>query len=192
MGILSKKILLFLILLVPGGAGVASANNMPQVRTDTVYYIPGVMKETARLYRDRENASSVLLYIPADSTVMILDTAGRYFLVHYHDLDGYVRQDRVKQYEEIVWELTAPPEETAHASANRHDLLIEKYGRETGRKIYEHYIWRGMSSEMVLDSWGNPRVINHYELANGFREEWIYPRYILRFTNGTLTGWIRR
>ncbi len=174
-------------------AAVHFTNNMPQEQTDTVYYIPGVMKETARLYKDKDNAASVLLYIPADSSVMILDTAGDYFLVHYGDLDGFVRQERVKQHEEILWELTTPPEEMEHPSPkNRHDLLIAKYGRENGKKIYEHFIWKGMTSEMVLDSWGKPRVINHYEQARGYREEWIYPKHILIFSNGILTGWVKR
>ncbi len=179
--------------LLPLYAGGSSSNNMPQEQSDTVYYIPAVMKETARLYSDKENASSVIMYVPADSAVMILDTAGSFFLVHYHNVDGYVRQQKVHQYQEIVYELTTPEEELlSQEPKNRHDRLIAKYGMKDGRKIYEHTIWKGMSSEMVLDSWGKPRVINHYNTGNGFREEWIYPKHILTFTNGTLTGWISR
>ncbi len=170
-----------------------SSNNMPSSQNDTVYYIPGVLKETARLYSDKDNASSVVMYVPADSSVMIIDTAGTFFLVHYQGIDGYIRQKRVKKYQEIVYELTAPPgSEASQGTTNRHDYLIAKYGQNEGRKIYEHMIWKGMTSEMVLDSWGKPKVINHYTTSTGYREEWIYAKHVLSFTNGILTGWIER
>ena len=190
------RFLLLFLLLLPASpllAGSHSSNNVPYTQNDTVYYIPAVMKETARLYSDKDNASSVITYVPADSAVMILDTAGSFFLVHYKDMDGYIRQQRVKKYKDILYELTAPPPDAAaQRPKNRHDLLIAKYGQNEGRKIYEHMIWKGMTSEMVLDSWGKPKVINHYETTKGFREEWIYPKHILMFTNGTLTGWTAR
>ncbi len=165
---------------------------MPSSQNDTVYYTPGVMKETARLYTDKDNASSVVMYVPADSAVMILDTAGTYFLVHYQGIDGYIRQNHVKQYKEILQELTSHAGKDIAQPTNRHDYLILKYGQNEGRKIYEHMIWKGMTSEMVLDSWGKPKVINHYTTSNGYREEWIYGKHVLTFTNGILTGWIAR
>ena len=186
---------LFFVLFFPAlslFAGGYLSNNMPQDQQDTVYYTPGIMKETARLYSDKDNASSVVMYVPADSAVMILDTAGIFFLVHYQKTDGYIRQVKVQHYKEILYELTAPAGQAVQQPKNRHDYLIAKYGQSEGRKIYEHMIWKGMSSEMVLDSWGKPRVINHYETGTGFREEWIYQKHIHNFANGTLTGWIAR
>jgi hypothetical protein len=189
------RFLFLFILLLPASPLLAvshSSNNVPYTQNDTVYYIPAVIKETARLYSDKDNASSVIMYVPADSAVMIIDTAGSFFLVHYKDLDGFVRQNRVRKYKEVLYELTAPPGENMTEPQNRHDLLIAKYGQKKGKDIYEHKIWKGMNSEMVLDSWGKPKVINHYDTGNGFREEWVYPKYVLSFSNGILTGWISR
>jgi len=189
----SALLFVFIMPALPLWAAGHLSNNMPSPQNDTVYYIPGVLKETARLYSDKDNASSVVMYVPADSSVMIIDTAGTFFLIHYQGIDGYIRQKRVKQYKEILYELTVPADmEMAKEPTNRHDYLIFKYGQEEGRKMYEHMIWKGMTSEMVLDSWGKPQVINHYTTSTGYREDWIYPKHVLSFTNGILTGWIER
>ena len=172
------------------------SNNMPSAQVDTVYYIPGKIKHTARLFSDMENVSSVVLYIPADSTVQILQPVKDYFLVHFQGVDGYVLQKRVKNYLEILKEFNQPV--TDHQARQnqvdekRYRQMVSKYGNDIGKKIFEHKIWKGMSNSMVLDSWGTPRSINHYTNANGIKEEWIYPKYILVFWDNRLTSWYKR
>ncbi len=172
------------------------SNNMPSAQVDTVYYIPGKIKQTARLFSDMDNVSSVVLYIPADSTVQILEPVKDYFLVHFQGVDGYILQKKVEHYGDILKEFNQPVSDRQVAQnqtdEHRYRQLVAKYGNGTGEKIYEHKIWKGMSNSMVLDSWGTPRTINHYTNANGIKEEWIYPKYILVFWDNRLTSWYKR
>ncbi|HHJ09769.1 MAG TPA: hypothetical protein ENK25_02630 [Bacteroidetes bacterium] len=172
------------------------SNNMPSVQLDTVYYIPGKIKHTARMFSDMENVSSVVLYIPADSTVQILQPVKDYFLIHYQGIDGYILQKKVENYTEILKEFNQPATDRQarqnQVNDSRYRQMVSKYGNEIGEKIFEHKIWKGMTTSMVRDSWGTPRTINHYIHINRVKEEWIYPKYILVFWDNRLTSWYKR
>ena len=49
-------------------------------------------------------------------------------------------------------------------------------------------IWKGMSAEMVRDSWGSPSKINRV-IGNNVREEWVYRNTWLFIENNTLVDW---
>ena len=192
----NKIIFIFSISLLGIFPVRATSNNMPSMQTDTVYYIPGKLKHTARLFSDLDNLSSVVLYIPADSTVQIISPVNDYFLVHFQGIDGYILQKKVENYTVILRELKQPVSnkeaEQNQVDEKKYDYLVSKYGKDLGEKIYEHKIWKGMTTKMVEDSWGRPRTINHYRNYNGVKEEWIYPEYILVFWDNRLTSWYRR
>ncbi len=175
----------FLFFIVPQ-EGIS--NNMPSTQVDTVYYIPGKLKRTARLFSDRENLSSVVLYIPADSTVQIIKPVDDYFLVHFQGVEGYILQKKVQDYAGILYEFSQPVTDQEMTQSRIDDLryktLVSKYGKETGTKIFEHKVWHRMTPEMVQDSWGKPHIINRYH----DKEEWIYNKYILVFRDGQLVS----
>jgi hypothetical protein len=50
-------------------------------------------------------------------------------------------------------------------------------------------IWKGMTAEMVQDSWGVPQKINRVISGNNIREEWIYRNSWLFFENDRLIEW---
>ena len=50
-------------------------------------------------------------------------------------------------------------------------------------------IWKGMTSEMVRDSWGKPLKINRVINSNTIQEESIYNNTWLYIENDTLTDW---
>ena len=63
------RTIIFLLIMLPAQhlfAGRYSSNNMPYPQQDTVYFTPGILQQTARLYSDKDNASSVVMYVPAD------------------------------------------------------------------------------------------------------------------------------
>jgi hypothetical protein len=49
-------------------------------------------------------------------------------------------------------------------------------------------IWRGMSADMVRDSWGAPLKINR-AIGEIVKEEWIYKNSWLYIENNTLVEW---
>jgi hypothetical protein len=56
-------------------------------------------------------------------------------------------------------------------------------------KLIAGKIWKGMSSEMVRDSWGKPQKINRVIGNNIIREEWIYKNSWLYIENDSLVEW---
>ena len=55
-------------------------------------------------------------------------------------------------------------------------------------------IWKGMTAEMVRDSWGSPVKINRVIGNSSSKEEWIFKNTWLYIENNTLVEWgsIRR
>ena len=50
-------------------------------------------------------------------------------------------------------------------------------------------IWKGMSAEMVKDSWGVAEKINRVINGNVVKEEWIFRTTWLFFENNALVEW---
>ena len=50
-------------------------------------------------------------------------------------------------------------------------------------------IWKGMSGEMVRDSWGKPLKINRVISGNTVKEEWIYKTTWLYIEDDLLMTW---
>lgn len=52
--------------------------------------------------------------------------------------------------------------------------LYPKWSQRTWNAIKEYKIYIGMTKEMVLMSWGEPKKINKTILASGVSEQWVY------------------
>jgi hypothetical protein len=50
-------------------------------------------------------------------------------------------------------------------------------------------IWKGMTGEMVRDSWGKPSKINRVISSNTIKEEWIYRSTWLYIEDDVLMTW---
>jgi hypothetical protein len=78
----------------------------------------------------------------------------------------------------------------------RRKMLIEKYGEETGLRIFEKRIWQGMTKEQLLDSWGRPADLDCTVYKTKTKETWKYNQIGKnRFNNrvyvenGAVVGW---
>jgi hypothetical protein len=56
-------------------------------------------------------------------------------------------------------------------------------------KLMAGKIWKGMSAEMIKDSWGSPRKINRVISGNLIKEEWIFKNTWLYIENDILADW---
>ena len=155
------------------------------------------MKSASRLFRYRDDLSSVILIIPADSVVNVLAGEGVYLRVDYEGNVGYVYSSQAEINKpvpktvpavsgnlEAVQKIQVPDQRMS-----RFTYLENRYGRSVGTKIYEGKIWKGMTPGMVKDSWGSPRKINRVVKDNNVTDEWIYGNTWLHFTNNLLTDW---
>jgi hypothetical protein len=166
--------------------------------------ITAKLKNASRLFKDKDDLTSVIMVIPADSIVEVLDSDSSFLRVWYEDNEGYIyaNQAIVNRPEKV----TKPaPIQEQQSQANlemkriepkqgrtpdRYTYLANKYSAPIADKLYGGKIWRGMSNEMVEDAWGNPKKINRIiSGSNDTKEEWVYTHYWLSFSNGVLIGW---
>ena len=73
---------------------------------------------------------------------------------------------------------------------DRVQRMIDKYGKNKGKMIAAGKVWTSISTEMALDSWGEPVDKQKSELNNLTTERWIYPdNRFLYFENDRLISW---
>jgi hypothetical protein len=61
--------------------------------------------------------------------------------------------------------------------AERKKYLIEKYGLEIAEKIIEKKVWRWMTCEQLIDSWGQPEDRDEAVYKTKIKETWKYGNF---------------
>lgn len=161
------------------------------------------LKSASRLFKDKDDLTSVIVVIPEGSLVDILPGGDDTFLhVMFEDNEGFIYSSHAV----INKPLPVAAPETVKPSAvpvipaqsgrpvsgkvtDRYEYLEQQYGRDVARKISQRKIWKGMSAELVKESWGSPRKINRIINDSNVREEWTYSKTTLYFENSTLRNW---
>lgn len=155
------------------------------------------LKNSSRLFATKDDLTSVILIIPADSVVTVLDSDSTYLHVVFEENEGYIFNRKVV--------LNKMPVRTQQASSSRESVqdsqqgkgqqqtrfsyLENKYGTNMAARLTSGKIWKGMNSDMVKDSWGMAEKINRVISGNIVKEEWIYRNTWLYFENNTLVEW---
>ena len=139
------------------------------------------LKVASRLFATKDDLTSVILIIPADSVVDVLDSDSTYLHVVFEENEGYIfRRQAI---------LDKIPVNVQEQQQGRFSYLENKYGSNIANRIFSGKIWKGMNSEMVKDSWGNADKINRIISGNITKEEWIFRSTWLYFENNTLLEW---
>jgi len=155
------------------------------------------LKNSSRLFASKDDLTSVILIIPADSTVTVLDADSTYLHVVFEDNEGFILNRHVElnriqanaqqniQSQSAIQE-TQPVQEQKES---RYSYLENKYGSSMANRLISGKIWKGMNSDMVKDSWGIAEKINRIIDGNTIKEEWIFRSTWLYFENNTLLEW---
>jgi hypothetical protein len=56
----------------------------------------------------------------------------------------------------------------------RYRMNLRKYGKRTAKAIYNHELFKGMTREAALESWGFPDEMNSTDVGGDVQEQWIY------------------
>jgi hypothetical protein len=158
--------------------------------------VKATLKSSSRLFGIKEDITSVILIIPTGSVVSIIGSDSTYYKVKYEESEGYI----FKRHAEI----NAPPQKTVtpappqnfkqmeqsadKGQVSRFSYLENKYGTAMAARLISGKVWRGMSSDMVKDSWGSPLKINR-AIGEIVKEEWIYKSSWLYLENNILVQW---
>jgi hypothetical protein len=166
-------------------------------QSDQELVTTATLKSASRLFGEKNDLTSVIFIIPADSVVTVLGTDSTYMNVNYQGTEGFIyKRDAVINPEKVVVTNTEisqdqyqeiPQEESPQES--RFTYLENKYGSSMASKLMAGKIWKGINSEMVNDSWGTAQKINRVISGNTVKEEWIYRNTWLYFENDILVDW---
>jgi hypothetical protein len=170
--------------------------NITSARQDTVI-TTATLKSASRLFADKNDLTSVIVIIPADSIVEVLDSDNTYLHIVYQDNEGFIfkRQATInKQVADVNQDTRSQTADQNNQSGqeqqqSRFTYLENKYGSNMAARLNAGKIWKGMTAEMVSDSWGTADKINRIISGNVIKEEWIYRTTWLYFENNTLLEW---
>jgi len=157
-----------------------------------------ICNSATRLFKDKNDLTSVIMVIPANSTVEVIAADSAFLIVNYEGNRGYINSEHA----EIKKEVKAVQSDQSDAEGylrtgrtvqrtkvSRMEYLENKYGTSLALRVYEGKIWKGMRAEMVKDSWGSPLKISSMISGNALKEEWFYRSTTLYFENNKLAGW---
>jgi hypothetical protein len=187
-----KKVIASMLVLFMGI--IVSAQDLQQATT----------KGAVRLFGDKDDLTTVIQLIPDGSTVEVIKSDTLYSLVRFGELEGYVKSDRLDVSKPVISvapvsqpQPYAQPQQPQAAEdqqyeaqpEDRYAALVAKYGTDIGKRLYQNKVWKGVTSEMAVDSWGRPKQINRMYVDQSVDEEWIYSKKWLYFRDGILIEW---
>ena len=165
--------------------------------------ITATLKSASRLFGEKDDLTTVIMVIPSGSVVEIIDSDSTYYQVLFEDYEGYIfrrhavineqapapvrTEKAVAQQPVAVEQVRVQP--AGQNQAGRYTYLENKYGRNIASRLIAGKIWKGMSAEMINDSWGSPRKINRIISGNTVKEEWIFTNTWLYVENDVLRDW---
>ncbi len=190
-----KKAILFVLVLFTGL--VLTAQDLQKLAT----------KGAVRLFADKDDLTSVIQILPEGTVVEAVKADTAFTLIRIDGIEGYVSSDKLTAALPVVatkqpaveptWQpaqeatpvYAAPDVQSRQIPTERFQALIDKYGTDMAKRLYQHKVWKGISSEMARDSWGKPKQINRMYVDRSVDEEWIYSSKYLYFRDGVLVEW---
>jgi len=155
-----------------------------------------ILKNSSRLFASKDDLTTVILIIPADSVVTVLDSDSTYLHVVFEDNEGYIFNRHVvfnkaknNTPNSIQPQQAQETQPSQAQNDSRFSYLENKYGSNMAARLIAGKIWKGMSAEMVKDSWGVAEKINRVINGNVVKEEWIFRTTWLFFENNALVEW---
>jgi hypothetical protein len=207
-----RNLIIFLIILV---SGIVFSQ---EIKENTVLpYRTIITSPSATVFSTPSLISDELFYLFENDSITIIDTKlGWLKIVDINGNSGFitdsnlslpahVNQFRIEQgrndYKKLNEEKKRKNEEKKRKEEERiqkerektHNLLVKKYGKKIGDRLFNGTIKLGDTKEMVQDVWGKPYDINKSVGSWGVHEQWIYGKLSKRtyfyFKNDKLTSW---
>lgn len=154
------------------------------------------LNASSRLFADKNDLTSVIVVIPSGSVVKVTGSDSTYYTVIYDNSEGFILKRHAVLNQPAISEKAEPAANEANLlppeqvkTNERMEYLHNKYGPGLAPKLYAGKIWKGMSAQMVRDSWGTPLKINRDIGGNHVREEWVYNSTWLFIENNILVNW---
>jgi hypothetical protein len=155
------------------------------------------LNKASRLFGSEYDLTSVITVIPAGDTVAVTGADSTFLHVVYQDTEGYIMSRHATMMntgnnntgvvsQQQGYQTGGPVQQQ---QTSRFTYLENKYGTSMAARLISGKIWKGMTADMVQDSWGSPRKINRTYNGNDIKETWDYSTTWLYFINSLLTEW---
>ena len=160
--------------------------------------VTATLKSASRLFGAKDDLTTVILIIPSGSEVEVLGSDSTYLHVIFEEDEGYIfkrqaviNQKPVKNIVNYQPQRQVQEEQPVQQQpqVSRFSYLESKYGSNLAARLIAGKIWKGMTSEMVKDSWGSPQKINRVISGNVIKEEWTFNNTWLYIENNMLMDW---
>ncbi len=137
----------------------------------------------------------ILMLIPLLTSVG--QTAGKSFNYSaQYDSLSRLKTELISAKNKLRLEIDSLTEYSAHLDSLlekcRPVIFIRKYGKKIGWRIAMRKIWKGMTRQMLKDSWGKPDKITSRKYSYGRFTQYYYGKIIFFFKNGRLIDWEER
>jgi hypothetical protein len=154
--------------------------------TTEFYYVK--TKSNTRFFNDMDNMSSVTQMIPKNVEVQVFEPFGDYYSAYFDGSYGFLFISKVDpvNFDPEIFQVKP---EVIPTVQDKYTFLVEKYGQKDADQIIARKIWKGMTKDMILDSWGKPRQIDRYIGQSTVKEEWYYQTRVLFVRDGKLVDW---
>jgi hypothetical protein len=159
--------------------------------------LTAIVNKATRLFGAKDDLTSVIMIVPAGDTVDVIGSDSTFFHIFYQENEGYIFKRHailqniandvtpaVQQQYNVQEEQPNPQQQV-----NRFSYLENKYGTSMAARLISGKIWKGMTTDMVQDSWCGPKKINRVINGNEVKEDWFYNNSWLHFENDTLIDW---
>ena len=155
---------------------------------ETFYSVSGT-----KLIR-RPDTYEVLIHLPSNRKVKVLESNAKYYKINYNDSIGWVLRIALiseTEKQKIIADKQAKELADKKQYEQNKETFVKKFGSEVAEKILYKRIWLGMTDEMARLSKGSPDKINRSVGPWGVHEQWVYDfeDMYLYFENGILTSW---
>jgi len=203
-----KKLLfscLLLIIFISAGAQVSRTELLQSLEKNqsSGQNVTVTLKSASRLFADNQDLTSVITIIPSGSIVSVTGYDSTFLQVDFEGDKGYIYASHATLNKTPVASTPTASKPAAQEDQQVHretsarqqqqstrlSSLIKKYGYNIAGKIYDGKVWKGMTAEMVQDSWGSPRKITRVVSDNVVKEEWFYRNTWLYIQNNILAEW---
>jgi hypothetical protein len=163
--------------------------------------LKGLTNGALRLFGEKDDLTTVIMIVPKGAEVEILRNDGDYLLVKYGDSQGFlltekvsvVQQAQAAVQQQVQQQQTVSAQQQQQSAGEQHlnrmTYLEYKYGKSVAARIYSGKIWKGMTTEMVKDAWGEPDRVNRMVVNSVLKEEMIYRSTWLLIEQGKLKEW---
>ena len=157
-------------------------------------------KETNPIKEKPDNSSKNLTVALKGSKIEVIEILDDFIHCKYNGFEGYAMKSRVsqvdlegvKEYFDYVEKIKREARFNAlkEESEKRLKYLIEKFGEQDGRRVFDKSIWIGMTESMLMESWGQPKDVNTTVTKYSTSKQFVYGngRYVY-VVNGIVDSW---